>query len=97
MTEPTDAEIVAFAVENGMRVRTGSGAVKFARAVLAKWGSQPVGAQPAPQQEAQEPVAWMRDWDVYDPSNSGPEFSHTKKKKSEGWVPLYAAQEVKKP
>lgn len=40
----------------------------------------------APQQEV---VAWMRDWDVYDPSNSGPEFSHTKKKKSEGWVPLY--------
>lgn len=38
MTEPTDKEIVAFAVENGMHVRTGRGAVKFARAVLAKWG-----------------------------------------------------------
>ena len=49
MTEPTDAELIAFAVETGMRVRTGKGVVTFARAVLDKWG------QPAPQQEAQEP------------------------------------------
>ena len=41
---PTDAEIVAFAVENGMHVRTGRGAVKFARAVLAKWGTPPAVA-----------------------------------------------------
>lgn len=33
---PTDDEIVAFAVENGVRVRTGNAAVRFARAVLAK-------------------------------------------------------------
>ena len=38
---PTDAEILAFAVEQGMRVRTGKGVVSFARAVLARW------AQPA--------------------------------------------------
>ena len=36
---PTDAELIAFAVETGMRVRTGKGAVSFARAVLAKWGT----------------------------------------------------------
>lgn len=51
-------------------------------------------ARAAPAAVAAEPVAWMRDWDVYDPSNSGPEFSHTKKKKSEGWAPLYTAQPV---
>ena len=50
--KPTDAELIAFAVETGMRVRTGKGVVTFARAVLDKWG------QPAPQQEAQGPVAW---------------------------------------
>lgn len=82
MNKPTDAEILAFAVEKGMRVRTGKGVVSFARAVLAKWG------QPA---HSGEPVAWMRDWDVYDPTNSGPEFSHTKKERSKGWVPLYTA------
>ncbi len=41
MTEPTDAELIAFAVETGMRVRTGKGVVSFARAVLARWGHQP--------------------------------------------------------
>ena len=41
---PTDAELIAFAVETGMRVRTGKGAVSFARAVLARWGTP----QPAP-------------------------------------------------
>lgn len=35
---PTDAEIVAFAVENGVRVRTGKGAIKLVRAALARWG-----------------------------------------------------------
>ena len=35
---PTDAEIVAFAVENRVRVRTGNAVVRFARAVLARWG-----------------------------------------------------------
>lgn len=48
MTEPTDKEIVAFAVENGMHVRTGRGAVKFARAVLAKWGQQPLRYDQSP-------------------------------------------------
>ena len=71
--EPTDEELLDCA-------RGKSGHVEFARAVLARWG------QPA---HSGEPVAWMRDWDVYDPSNSGPEFSHTKK--SKGWVPLYTA------
>ena len=41
---PTDAALIAFAVETGMRVRTGKGAVSFARAVLARWGTP----QPAP-------------------------------------------------
>ena len=39
---PTDAELIAFAVETGMRVRTGKGVVSFARAVLTRWG-QPSG------------------------------------------------------
>jgi hypothetical protein len=29
MTEPTDAQIVAFAVETGMRVRTGKGRARL--------------------------------------------------------------------
>ena len=45
---PTDAEIIAVAATEGVRVRTGAAAIKFARAVLAKWG------QPA---QAAEPVA----------------------------------------
>ena len=45
--KPTDAELIAFAVETGMRVRTGKGAVSFARAVLARWGTpQPVVREP---------------------------------------------------
>ena len=48
---PSDAEIIMLAVESGVSVRTGKGAVKLARAVLAKWG------QPA---QAAEPVAWLR-------------------------------------
>ena len=45
--KPTDAELIAFAVETGMRVRTGKGVVTFARAVLDKWGTPaPVGVEP---------------------------------------------------
>ena len=41
---PTDAEIIAVAATEGVRVRTGAAAIKFARAVLAKWGTPaPVG------------------------------------------------------
>ena len=36
---PTDAEIIAFAIAEGVRVRTGTGVVRFARAVLAKLSS----------------------------------------------------------
>ena len=44
---PTDAEIIAVAATEGVRVRTGAAAIKFARAVLAKWGSpQPVVREP---------------------------------------------------
>ena len=50
---PTDAELISFAVETGMRVRTGKGVVSFARAVLARWG------QPA---HSGEPVAWLSPW-----------------------------------
>ena len=41
---PTDAEIIAVAATEGVRVRTGAVAIKFARAVLAKWG-QPAQAR----------------------------------------------------
>lgn len=49
MTEPTDDEIVFFARAEGIKVRTGAGAVKLVRAALAKWGNQA---------QAEEPVAW---------------------------------------
>ena len=40
---PSDAEIVALAISEGIKVRTGAGAVRLIRAVLAKWGTpQPV-------------------------------------------------------
>ena len=40
---PSDAEIVALAISEGIKVRTGAGAVRLVRAVLAKWGTpQPV-------------------------------------------------------
>ena len=42
---PSDAEIIMLAVESGVSVRTGKGAAKLARAVLAKWGTP----QPAPE------------------------------------------------
>ena len=44
---PSDADIVALAISEGIKLRTGAGVVRLARAVLAKWGT--------PQQEA--PVA----------------------------------------
>ena len=50
---PTDAELVALALDEGIKVRTGAGAVRFARAVLARWG------QPA---RSGEPVAWLSPW-----------------------------------
>ena len=50
---PTDAELVALALDEGIKVRTGAGAVRFARAVLACWG------QPA---RSGEPVAWLSPW-----------------------------------
>ena len=44
---PSDAEIVELAMVEGVRVRTGRGAIRLARAVLAKWGSpQPVAQEP---------------------------------------------------
>lgn len=36
---PSDADIVALARSEGIKVRTGAGVVKLARAVLAKWGT----------------------------------------------------------
>jgi len=44
--KPTDAELIAFAVETGMRVRTGKGVVSFARAVLARWGQPAHSGEP---------------------------------------------------
>ena len=44
---PSDEEIVALARSEGIKVRTGAGVVKLARAVLAKWGTpQPVVREP---------------------------------------------------
>lgn len=74
--KPTDAELIAFAVETGMRVRTGKGVVTFARAVLARWG------QPA---QAAGPVAWAFKYDDgtwHDPSTT---------EHSSGMRPLFAA------
>ena len=56
MTEPTDAELGKLAEECGIGWGAGLGGMSdflstFARAVLAKWA--------APQQEAQEPVAYV--------------------------------------
>jgi hypothetical protein len=43
---PSDEDIVALARSEGIKVRTGAGVVKLARAVLAKWGSpQPVARE----------------------------------------------------
>ena len=53
MTEPTDDEIAFFARAEGIKVRTGAGAVKLVRAALAKWGNQA---------QAAEPVAWLDPW-----------------------------------
>lgn len=52
MTEPTDAEILALALELGIRMRTGGGVIKLVNAALAKWGNQA---------QAAEPVAWLHD------------------------------------
>ena len=44
---PSDADIVALAISEGIKLRTGAGVVRLARAVLAKWGtSQPVAREP---------------------------------------------------
>ena len=44
---PSDADIVALAISEGIKVRTGAGAVRLVRAVLAKWGTpQPVVREP---------------------------------------------------
>ena len=60
---PSDEDIVALARSEGIKVRTGAGVVKLARAVLAKWGTpQPVVAG--------EPVAPAEQWDA--PTDSGP-------------------------
>ena len=44
---PSDEDIVALAISEGIKLRTGAGVVKLARAVLAKWGTpQPVVREP---------------------------------------------------
>ena len=44
---PSDADIVALAISEGIKLRTGAGVVRLARAVLAKWGTpQPVVREP---------------------------------------------------
>ncbi len=44
--KPSDAEIIMLAVELGVSVRTGKGAVKLTRAGLAKWGQSAQAADP---------------------------------------------------
>jgi hypothetical protein len=44
------------------------------------------------QAEKQEPYGWVFDRDVYDPTNSGPDFSYAAPKDGEDkedWIPLY--------
>lgn len=41
MTKPTDEDIIALATAEGIKVRTGKGAVRLVRAALAKWGTPP--------------------------------------------------------
>ena len=49
---PSDEDIVALAISEGIKLRTGAGVVKLAHAVLAKWGTpQPVA--PVPLTDAQ--------------------------------------------
>ena len=55
---PTPADIVALAISEGIKVRTGAGAVRLVRAALAKWGSP----QPAPA-PLSEREAFERDWE----------------------------------
>ena len=73
MTEPTDAELIAFAVETGMRVRTGKGAVSFARAVPARWGTPP-----AEQQAPKETLGGVNGWrDISTAPKDGSRFVAT--------------------
>ena len=75
---PSDADIVALAISEGIKLRTGAGVVRLARAVLAKWG------QPA---QAAEPVAWAFKYDDgtwHDPSTT---------EHSSGMRPLFAAHQ----
>ena len=59
MNTPSDEEIVALARSEGIKVRTGAGVVKLARAVLAKWGTpQPVVREPLTDEQLAE---MMRD------------------------------------
>ena len=45
---PTDAEILTLVAGLGIRARTGQGALKLSRAVLAKWGAPaPASSEPA--------------------------------------------------
>ena len=71
MTEPTDAELDAVlckhwpALMQATLVRMWVRAAM--RAAIVKWGTPPAEqaapkAAPAPQQEAQEPVAWLNPW-----------------------------------
>ena len=56
---PSDADIVALAISEGIKLRTGAGVVRLARAVLAKWGSpQPVVREPLTDEQLAE---MMRD------------------------------------
>ena len=49
---PSDEDIVALAISEGIKLRTGAGVVKLARAVLAKWGTpQPVVREPLSEQD----------------------------------------------
>ena len=44
---PDDADIVALAISEGIKVRTGAGAVRLVHAALTKWGTpQPVVREP---------------------------------------------------
>lgn len=51
---PSDEDIVALAISEGIKLRTGAGVVKLARAVLAKWGTPQPAREPLTQEQVSE-------------------------------------------
>ena len=52
MTQPTDEQIVELARAEGVRVRTGQGAIRLVRAALSQWGTPTPAGEPLTPDEA---------------------------------------------